>query len=634
MNSLKDLNGFSNTAIVYQTANTGNVVISTPVNTTQMMPDYTNKFEWPVGMEVLQTGNVANVNYYTISMPVSPGLANVSQAVSWPNLPNTFTITRSGYVANTGTYDYQVKGPITTTNWNLIKSPVIQLANNYNYANTVMTANVYINAGNTASHTMTLYFPYDIITIPPGLTYQEDILSSLPSFGVSTNTDPDKIYQCTVRQDPMIGNLIIDGTSYGNLVVVTGNANVVNAALGNLQFLGNANSFANTTLYYSQKQVSNGIQQAWDQPVPLNSTGDLYDAPISGGFQVMSANGLYNGTSNVSNFTCYYNQLIYFEAIGNGKSGTGNTISNVTVAFTQGGGVNDEIYTIGNVVTVTPNAFSTGSRVQNYYALQGYFEPAPSGAPSAVDESWAATATATTTGGQVTSRSFTALKYADANAFRSSQSPSYTPIGGTGTRFGQGRKDTILYTVDLPNTQVGNTFTLSSNSNVSIDVRHYPSFGYQYKTLNIDQIVSIETESLGELNYNLSSGTFSPALNTNAQAFWDTIGIDIRLGGTIILRKNSGTSAVINATTIANITGLLSETSWGNAQQSNISLTQTISDVPSQYFTAASGNSWISVTLPIQPTAAVTTGLLGPNITPYNGYSGPERSFESYWTKL
>lgn len=634
MNSLQDLNGFSNTAIVYQTAATGNVVISTPVNTTQMMPDYTNKFEWPVGMEVLQTGNVANVNYYTISMPVDPGLANVSQAVSWPNLPNTFTITRSGYVSNTGTYDYQVKGPITTTNWNLIKSPVIQLGNSYNYSNTVMTANVYINAGNTASHTMTLYFPYDIITIPPGLTYQEDILSNLPSFGVSTNADPNKIYQCTVRQDPMVGNLIIDGTSYGNLLVLTGNANVVNASLANLQFLGNANSFANTTLYYSQKQVSNGIQQARDYPVPLNSTGDLYDAPISGGFQVMSANGLYNGTSNVSNFTCYYNQLIYFEAIGNGKSGTGNTISNVTVTFTQGGGVNDEIYTIGNVVTVTPNAVSTGRRVQNYYALQGYFEPAPSGAPSAVDKSWAATVTATTTGGQVSSRSFTALKYADTNAFNASQSPGFTQIGGTGVRFGQGRKDNILYTVDLPYTQVGNTFTLSSNSNVRTTVQHYPAFGYQYKTLNIDQVVSIETESLGKLNYNLSTGTFSPALNANAQAFWNTIAVDIRLGGTIILKKDSGTSSVTNATTIANITGLLSATSWGNAQSANISLTQSISNVPSQYFTSSSSNSWISITLPIQPTAAVTTGLLGPNITPYNGYSGPERSFESYWTRI
>ena len=624
MNSLQDLNGFSNTAIVYQTAATGNVVISTPVNTTQMMPDYTNKFEWPVGMEVLQTGNVANVNYYTISMPVDPGLANVSQAVSWPNLPNTFTITRSGYVSNTGTYDYQVKGPITTTNWNLIKSPVIQMGNTYNLSNTVMSANVYINSGNTASHTMTLYFPYDVAGSPT-LSYQEDVIANLPGFSVSTNADATKIYQCTVTQDPVIGNLIIGNTYYGGEVTVTGNLSVVNTALANLQFLGNANSFANTTLYYNQKQVTNGIQQARDYPVALNSTGDFFDAPISGGFRLLDSSGNYTSTANVTSTDFYYNQFPYFEAVGNGKAGTGNTVSNVAVSFPNPAGW-DQIYTIGNVITITPNAFSTGNRYQNYYAMIGFVDPGPATA----EQSWTAVVTATTTGNQVSSRTFTAFKYSDDADFTSSQT-DYAALSGTTYR--QGRRDTTLYTVDLPWTQANTTFTLTSSSNVQVNVRHYPSFGYEKKELDVGPFIFFELENLGVVNYNLDTNTFSPALNAGKQAFWDSISLNISLGNTTILSKANGTSSVSTVASVANITALCSATTWGNAQTINIPLTQSMGNVSSTYFTSG-GASWISITIPMVPRSIDTTLQYGPNFAPAYGNSGSARNFASFWSRI
>lgn len=624
MNSLKDLNGYSNTAIVYQTANTANVVISTPVNQTLVMPDYTNKFEWPVGMEVLQTGNVGNVNYYTISMPVNPGLANVAQAVTWPNLPNTFTITRQGYIGNTNTYDYQVKGPITTTNWNLIKSPVIQLGNLYNYGNTVMSANVYINAGNTATHTLTLHFPFDVPILGGPLTYQEDVLTDLDSFGVSPYADQTKVYQVSIEQDPVVGNLIIGNTYYGGELVLTGNANSINNSLANLQFLGNANSFANTTLYYSQKQVTNGIQQAWDYPVTLNSTGDFFDAPISGGFRLLDASGNYTSTANVTSTDFYYNKFVYFEAVGNGKSGTGNTVSNVTVNFTNPVGW-DEIYTIGNVVTITPNAFSTGLRYQNYYALTGFTNPGP----SVSEQTWTAVVSATTTGSQVSTRTFTARKFADAAAVDSTQT-DYVLNSGT---YKQGRQGPNLWTVDLPYTLANSRFTLTSNSNVEISTRHYPDFGYQNKTLIAGPVLTISRDDESQnLNYNLATGTFSPSLNANNQAFWERISLNITLGNVTILSKANGTSSVTTVNQVANITANCSATEWNTPQVVNIPLSQTVGNVSGQYFTIPD-NNWISITIPITPTSVSTNLQFGPNYAPVYG-NATAKNFLSAWSRI
>ena len=448
MNSLQDLNGYSNSAIVYQTTATGNVVISTPVNQRIEMPDFTNRFSWPVGMEMLQTGNVGNTNYYTISMPINPGLANVAQAVTWNNLPNTFTITRQGYVANTNTYDYQIRGPLTTTNWNLVKSPVIQLGNTYNYGNTVMTANVYINAGNTASHTVTLTFPFDVDN--SSLSYTEDILGNINAFSISSQ-QVNKIYQVNIQQNPVVGNIIIGNTYYGGQVTLTGNKTSVNASLANLQFLGNAKGTANTTLFYSQQQVTNGIQQARNYPVPLNSTGDLLDPVISGGFRLLDTSGNYTSTANVTSTDFYYNRFPYFEVQGNGIAGTGNTVSNVNVNFTTAG---SGIYTIGNVVTITPNAFSTGKRYQNYYAMIGFVDAGP----GTGEENYSATVTATTTGNQTSTRTFTAFLHSDDADLAVTQT-DYAALSGVTYR--QGRKDSTLYTVDLPWTLANSRFTLT-----------------------------------------------------------------------------------------------------------------------------------------------------------------------------
>lgn len=623
MNSLQDLNGYSNSAIVYQTTATGNVVISTPVNLAFEMPDFTNRWSWPVGIEMLQTGNVGNTNFYTISMPIDPGLANVAQAVTWPNLPNTFSITRSGYTANTGTYDYQIKGPMTTTNWNLVKSPVIQLGNLFNFSNQVMTANVYINAGNTASHTVTLSFPFDVDN--PSQSYTEDVLSNINTFSVSS-TQVNKIYQVNIQQNPVVGNIILGNTSYGGQITLTGNKTNVNASLANLQFLGNANGSANTTLFYSQQQVTNGVQQARAYPVPLNSTGDLFDTVISGGFRLLDAAGNYTSTANVSSTDFYYNKFPYFEVQGNGVSGTGNTVSNVNVAFNIPGSIESTgIYRIGNVVTITPNAFSTGVRYQNYYAMIGFVDPGPGTA----EEDYSALVTATTTGSQTSTRTFTARKFSDSAEIDSTQ-PGYVFTGGA---YKQGRQGAFLYTVDLPRVLTGNRFTLSSNSSIALNNRHYPDFGFQTKTLAVAVVrITRDGNSGQDINYNLSSNTFSPALNASNQAFWQSLNINIGIGNTTILNKANGTNTITTVNTVANVTSLVSATAWNTPQVTNIPIALSLGNVSTAYFNTDT-DEWISLSMNITPTSISSNLQYGPNFAPQPG-NGTPRRFQSSWTRI
>lgn len=621
MNSLQDLNGYSNTAIVYQTANTGNVIISTAVNQTLEMPDYTNRFSWPVGVEVLTTGNVANTSTYTISLgTVDPGLANVAQAVTWSNLPNTFSITKSGYDAPSNEYLYQVQGPMTTANWNKIKSPVIQLGNTYNFANVVYSANVFVSAGNTANYTVTVSWPFDVPT-PAVITYQEDILSDISDFQI-TSTQTNKIYQVTIEQDPVIGNIIIGNTYYGGQVTLNGNKTTVNNELANLRFLGNANSYANTTLYYSQKQITNGIQQAKDYPVALNSTGDLYDPTAFGGFRVLDSSGNYTDTSNVTIRNVYWNDFVYFEAGGMGVVGTGNTVSNVTVNFTDTG---DEILT-ANVITVTPDAYSSGKRYQNYYAVTGWTQPGPSGA----EESWAATVTATTTGLQPVTTNYQCFKYVDTSVLTNSQS-DYAQQSSTSYR--QGRQGLTLYTVDLPASVANGRVTWSNASNIQIDYKHYPDFGYDTKTIIVGPVISffVDVPFASVKGYNLDTNTWSPALNATEQAYWDDMVINLSVAGQSVLVKSSGTATPSIRNKTVDITNQLSETSWGNAVTGNVSISQSYQGNSSAW---SSTYDRMEAHIPITTTSVNIGGAYyGPNFTPSYG-NVDTATFVSYWTKI
>ena len=633
MNSLQDLNSFGNTAIVYQTDDTGNIVLSTPVNIDFEMPDYTNRFQWPNGVELLQIGNVSNNNYYTIDLgTVNPGIANANLAVSWTSLPAGFEITRSGYQGNTGTYQYQIKGPLTTTNWNAVKNPTVQLGNTYNFTTQVFSGNVFVDSGNTASFLVNMSWPTDFINS----SYNEDSISNIGSIASISSTAVGKIYQAELRQDPVIGNIILGNVYYGGTAVLTGDKSTINADLNSLQFLGDANTFANTTVYCSIKQITNGIQLAQDYPVQLTSTGNLYDPELIGGFKILDSSGNYasNALANTAVTQTYTNKLPYLDAIGVGAAGTGNAVGNITVTWIDNGSIgggSDLVYSIGNVIDISPNAVSLGNRYQNYFKLIGYTNPL-----QFYEANMRATVTATSNRAvapQSVSQSYFCQIHRDSLLFSGTQN-GYVPDNLVPGRWNQGRQGVTLYTVDLPRSVANNRVTMTSNSNVSVDYLHYPSFGNQAKTAVLGNIFITTSENTGaDVTITVDTATGNAALtNSDEQAFWTQFAGNITIGGTTVFSKTANSNVATVSNTVV-LTTALSTTAWNSTAVANIAISQTYSMNTTPYWNR-NGSDWISVSLPISLTSVVPNNVTGtPNVAVNFGVTERE-TFVSSWTRI
>jgi hypothetical protein len=175
---------------------------------------------------------------------------------------------------------------------------------------------------------------------------------------------------------------------------------------------------------------------------------------------------------------------------------------------------------------------------------------------------------------------------------------------------------------------------MTSNSNVSVDYLHYPSFGNQAKTAVLGNIFIESSENTGaDVTITVDTATGNAALtNSVEQAFWTQFAGNITIGGTTVFSKTANSNVATVSNTVV-LTTALSTTAWNSTAVANIAISQTYSMNTTPYWNR-NGSDWISVRLPISLTSVVPNNVTGtPNVAVNFGVTERE-GFVSSWTRI
>ena len=399
-NSLTELNGYSNTSVVYNDYRPYSISFSANATSNGTVMMYTTATTIPVGIDITAViGQPGNITYTANATGVGANAYPV-----WPTLPFgiTSSITGNSY-AITGTFD--------AARWQSVKNLTIT-SPNQSGAFTINSSLTYPNVANTAN---TNSWNWSVaVTVPvaniTARTYTSNTTTAIFAANtpaITDGTDTGQTYTITLTSPSgKFGNTVayFSSNSYANLASTysyTGNRSLVNAEFANVRFAPSSGNTGNTT--YTYTQTSANVLQA-------NITAALTVAlvPRAGNTYTFTANTTYTPTFD----EYYYSGTANILLVGGGGYGQygnaalpnpGGGTTNVSGGAGGGGevryasnlNINNTNYTIvvGAAGTANTSDFTANSSVVggsiDLVALagrRGIFDISPSGGGFALND--------------------------------------------------------------------------------------------------------------------------------------------------------------------------------------------------------------------------------------------------------
>ena len=284
MNSMADLNGYSNTSVTFTNTDTYTLTWNGPttgIGTQTISVNEDSDFLMP--KPIAPTAIVNPVSDLTIAVDLSGA---TYAAGAGARLVNNTTAGANISVFNRKSVFY-ITGIQTINQYNEAFANIrvflnADYANNFSYTTTIsdrvgtsVTWNTAVTVAGSADY-----------SIPSSVGFLEDVTANIANCAI-TDTATNKNYTVTFTSaNPTVGQIQL-GNSVGNSQTITGTKSTVNSTLSSnsFKFVPAADFAGTVNVIYRQVQTTNNIVQANNIPISFTGTGHAeFSIPASIGF--------------------------------------------------------------------------------------------------------------------------------------------------------------------------------------------------------------------------------------------------------------------------------------------------------------------------------------------------------------
>lgn len=258
MNSMQDLNNYSNTSVPHGDQRPAQVVFSSELSSITLFPYENTPFAATPAVDIVSVTSLPQPITFAINLQVLP-----TATISWGNLTALGT---GNLTVTTAANIYTVTGIQNASDWQIVRAPTITMPVNppddWTYTSTIT-----YNNGNTRVWTSLVnVIQLDELSTPSDAYYSGDseppaLLNYTPNLvnlGVGNIYTATYTLTVTPSNVSVMGNLTSSGigatSSFNNstkILTVTGNATGINNHLDNLNYYFTANLNVDWDAYYS-----------------------------------------------------------------------------------------------------------------------------------------------------------------------------------------------------------------------------------------------------------------------------------------------------------------------------------------------------------------------------------------------